>query len=105
MMAKKCVSCGGPVRFVGTKVKDGEICSDCRTHLSLDVYSNRMLYTGAEIQDIIEGFRVKYPEKKGLFSGKEDKFDEVRKYRRLCDEGLITEEEYEAKRRELLGLK
>lgn len=103
-MAKQCASCGKKIRFVGTKVKDGEICADCRTSLSLEVYSNRMQYTGAEIQDIIEGFRVKYPQKKGILGNKDDKFDEVRKYRRLCDEGLITEEEYEAKRRELLEL-
>ena len=103
-MAKDCVSCGGPVRFIGTKVKDGEICAQCRTSISIQVYTDRMQYTGAEIRELIEGYKVMYPEKKGILGNKDDKFDEVRKYRKLCDDGLITEEEYEAKRRQLLEL-
>ena len=30
--------------------------------------------------------------------------DEIRKYKELLDEGIITQEEYDAKRKQLLGL-
>ena len=33
-----------------------------------------------------------------------DKFDEVKKYKELLDSGIISEAEFEAKRKELLGL-
>lgn len=33
-----------------------------------------------------------------------DKFDEIRKYKTLFDEGIISEEEYEQKKKQLLGL-
>jgi Short C-terminal domain len=29
--------------------------------------------------------------------------DTIRKYRQLCDDGIITKEEYEAKKKEILG--
>ena len=34
----------------------------------------------------------------------DDDFEKVRKYRQLYEEGIITEEEYERKRKELLKL-
>ena len=33
-----------------------------------------------------------------------DPVDEIRKYAKLRDDGLITEQEYQAKKKELLGL-
>ncbi len=33
-----------------------------------------------------------------------DSADEIRKYKELCDDGIITEEEFEAKKKQLLGL-
>ena len=35
---------------------------------------------------------------------KTDPTEEIRKYAKLRDDGLITEEEYQAKKKELLGL-
>lgn len=36
--------------------------------------------------------------------GEEDKFDEIKKYKELLDSGIITEEEFNKKKTELLGL-
>ena len=33
-----------------------------------------------------------------------DKFEEIRKYKQLLDENIISEEEFEAKKKELLKL-
>ena len=35
---------------------------------------------------------------------KDDKFDEVKKYKELLENGVITQEEFENKKKELLGL-
>ncbi len=35
---------------------------------------------------------------------KDDKFDEVKKYKELLENGVITQEEFDAKKKELLGL-
>ena len=34
----------------------------------------------------------------------DSRFDEIRKYKQLLDEGIITEEEFQAKKKELLNL-
>ena len=36
--------------------------------------------------------------------GEEDKFDEIKKYKELLDSGIITEEDFNKKKTELLGL-
>ena len=35
---------------------------------------------------------------------KSDAFDEIRKYKQLLDEGIITQEEFDVKKKELLNL-
>ena len=33
-----------------------------------------------------------------------DQADDIRKYKKLLDDGIITQEEFEAKKKELLGM-
>lgn len=33
-----------------------------------------------------------------------DKFEEIKKFKELMDDGIITQEEFETKKRELLGV-
>ena len=44
------------------------------------------------------------PEKPAVHITKDEAFEEIRKYKALLDEGIITEEEFAAKKKELLGL-
>ena len=39
---------------------------------------------------------------KGINEPQIDKFDEIRKYKELLDDGIITQEEFETKKKELL---
>ena len=51
---------------------------------------------------IIKSEEKKKPKK--VAAKKADPTAEIRKYAKLRDDGLITEEEYQAKKKELLGL-
>ena len=39
-----------------------------------------------------------------IFETNSDKTNEIRNYKRLLDDGIITEEEFQAKKKQLLGL-
>jgi len=39
-----------------------------------------------------------------IVSEKSDSVDEIKKYKELLDSGIITQEEFDAKKKELLGL-
>ncbi|WP_245611936.1 SHOCT domain-containing protein [endosymbiont 'TC1' of Trimyema compressum] len=41
--------------------------------------------------------------KSNVTSGTVSVADEIRKYKLLCDEGIITEDEFDAKKKQLLG--
>lgn len=109
-----CSICGNTIRFFKIKIKDGYMCGVCQDKLPLNVYSKKDTYTADELREIIRLGEEHDNAKPDLFQtamnrigkSKEDlsSFDEIREYKKLLDEGLITEEEYEHKRKELLKL-
>lgn len=122
MHSVNCIMCGRKLTLLKTKVKDGYICGGCIGRLPINVYNDRMNYTGAEMLAIAKDFESRsdtyrnghYQSKPGSGEKEEaksaghsedmDEFDKMREYKRLLDEGVITEEEYEKKKKELLGI-
>ena len=122
-MSGKCAVCGNKIAFHATKIKDGNICAACRVALPLKVYNNKEEYTAKQIYEIIHehdgeeprplfcfGDAPRYGEKPKPQAApaapvhERDKYDEIREYKKLLDEGIITEEEFISKKKELLGL-
>ena len=105
-MSGTCKICGGPIRLRGTTIKDGSICVTCRGSLPLNVYSRKEEYTGNQIRQLFEELGVwKEKPSKGLFGRKDDRTGELREYKRMLDEGLITQEDYGRKKAEVLDRK
>lgn len=116
-MPEMCAMCGRKIHLIKTKVKDGFICGGCVDRLSPNLYAAKETYTGAELEKITEEkeaiaaarkynpvpepieipFNIPTPKK-------EDKFTEIEKYKELLDKGIITQEEFDKKKKELLGL-
>ena len=115
-MATMCSVCGSRIRFIKIRIKDGFICGLCQDKLPLKDYNMKSQYTADQIRVIIRLGEERDNAKPDLFQAAilkvtelgskkdSDPFDKVREYKKLLDEGLISEEEYERKRKELLGL-
>lgn len=111
-----CAACGNRIRFLKIRIKDGYICGVCQDKLPLNDYAKKETYTGEEIREIIRRGEERDNAKPDLFQSavsklgrgqeksSDPRFDEVREYKKLLDEGVITEEEFERKKREILGL-
>lgn len=102
-----CSMCGRPIRFIKTKVKDGYICGGCLDRLTPNMYAAKEQYTGPELNEMAAEAERKFREENVSAprrKEKGDKFEEVRKYKELRDEGIISDEEYEKKRKEILEL-
>jgi hypothetical protein len=68
---------------------------------------NAVLFTGAnnyetalKIKELIETFSAKQNNQNNALSAS----DEIRKFKQLLDDGIITDEEFQKKKKELLGL-
>lgn len=108
MAADHCVVCGAKVSIFKSKVKDGYICASCLNQLPPRTYNDKENLTGAEIGAVIESVKKPEPQKRSIFEApaesKMTDFDRIREYKKLLDEGIITEEEFERKKREILKL-
>ena len=49
-------------------------------------------------------FKVRNKDKVKIEDKKKDELDEIRRYKELMDDGVITREEFNLKKKELLGL-
>ena len=120
-MAVKCSMCGRPIHVKKTKVKDGYICGGCVIRITPNMYARREELTGPELEEMIRPIEERADARKhtptpvpvdlpfNVPKGRSedepmDKFEEVRKYKELLDQGIITQEEFDRKKKELLGL-
>lgn len=116
-MSEICAACGKKIHLFKIKIKDGFICGVCQDKLPLNDYMKKEEYDGEQIREIIRLGEERDNAKPDLLQAAiikananiknkndPDKFDEISKYKKLLDEGIITEEEYEKKKKELLGL-
>lgn len=111
-MPVPCAVCGKNIRLFKIRIKDGFICGPCQNRLPMNDYNRKEELTSQEIREIIRLGEERDNSKPDLFQAAvsklsnsgDSRFDQVREFKRLLDEGIISEEEYEAKRKELLGL-
>lgn len=110
-MSHICAVCGKKIPLFKIKIKDGYICGPCENRMPLNDYMRRAELTGEEVRRIIEEGEKRDNAKPDLFQQammkiqkSSDPVEKVRQYKQLYDEGIITEEEYERKRKELLDL-
>lgn len=115
-MSEICAACGKKIRLFKIKIKDGFICGVCQDKLPLNDYMKKEDYDGEQIREIIRLGEERDNAKPDMLqaaimkvsalqnSKKSDKFEEIRKYRQLCDDGVISEEEFKKKKKELLEL-
>lgn len=110
--------CGRKIHLIKTRVKDGFICGGCLDRLSPNLYAQKDELTGQELEEAtrkkeaIASARkynpvpvpVTLPFNVPDAPSNNDKFVEIEKYKELLDKGIITEEEFERKKKELLGL-
>jgi hypothetical protein len=118
-MGKLCLGCGkamgGLIGAYGVKLLYGEVCLTCNKKLS--VIPNSQFLTPTQIKDVISG-RVRKEDVKvssnfahpgeasmgSASAGKMTPVEEIRGYKAMLDDGLITQEEYEVLKKRLLGL-
>lgn len=118
-MPKFCSVCGAKIRLFPVKIKDDIICGPCGNRLPQKYYNikeeldvgqiKRIIKEGEDYDnsrpDMIQEALATYRDRKRAEEQEpEDKYEAVRKYKQLYEDGIITEEEYERKRKELLGL-
>ena len=110
-MSQICAVCGKKIPLFKIKIKDGYICGPCENRMPLNDYMRKSELTGEEVRRIIEEGEKRDNAKPDLFQQammkiqkSNDPVEKVRQYKQLYDEGIITEEEYERKRKELLEL-
>lgn len=116
-MSENCKMCGRKIHLIKTRVRDGFICGGCVDRLTPNLYATKEQYTGAELEEIIRKKEAVADARKHTpvpvpvtlpfdvpSGGGGDKFEQVRKWKELLDDGIITEEEFERKKKELLDL-
>lgn len=121
-MTYYCAICGNRINLFKVKIKDGFICGPCGNRLPQKYYNIKEDLDGEQLKmivkwgedydnsrpDMIQQALIKYQEtvsKKNSKEREDDEFAQVRHYKQLYDDGIITEEEYECKRKEILKLR
>jgi len=112
-MGKSCLGCGkamgGIVGAYGVRLLYGEVCLTCNKKLS-SIPNNQFL-TPTQIKDIISG-RVNKEDVKvssnfvgpGDAPSKLSAAEEIRQHKELLDDGIITQEEFDAVKKRLLNI-
>jgi hypothetical protein len=113
-MGKTCIGCGkamgGVIGAYGVKLLYGEVCLTCNK--KLNSIPNYQFLTPTQIKDVITG-KVKKEDVRIScdFSRPGDAVakppspaEEIRQYKELLDDGIITREEFEAVKKRLMNI-
>ena len=112
-MGKTCLGCGKPIGgMIGAfsvRLFYGEVCLTCNKKLSSIPNSNFL--TPAQITDVISGKASKedivassdFTESSSMTSKKKSSAEEIREYKGLLDDGIITQEEFETVKKRLMN--
>jgi hypothetical protein len=113
-MGKKCLGCGkalgGMIGAYSVRLLYGEVCLTCNK--KLNVIPNYQYLTPTQMKDIISG-TVKKEDVKvssnfvtpGEHTSKQPSpAEEIRQYKELLDEGIITQEEFETVKKRLMNI-
>ena len=113
IMGKTCIGCGkttgGVLGAYTVKLLYGEVCLTCNK--KLNTIPNYQFLTPTQIKDVISG-NVKKEDIKapshfthpGSAPAQQTPVEEIRQYKALLDEGIITQEEFDTVKRRILGL-
>ena len=113
-MGNKCIGCGKPMGGMlgayGVRLLYGEVCLTCNK--KLNVIPNYQFLTPSQMKDILSGELKKEDVKvSSNFVSPGDappnqssSADEIRKYKGLLDEGIITQEEFEAVKKRIMNI-
>ena len=112
MRSESCAVCSRKIGLFKTKIKDGYICGGCLGKIPASVYEKKEDYTGSQIAEITSGFEARvdtyanghYGSKPAPKADEEDPFVLIKKYKELLDAGVITQEEFNRKKSELIKL-
>jgi len=114
-MGKSCIGCGkamgGLLGAYGVKILYGEVCLTCNK--KLNTIQGYQYLTPTQVRDVISGrvqkHEVRVPSQfvhpsdasptKQLSSA-----DEIRKYKALLDDGVISQEEFDAVKKRLMNI-
>ena len=117
-MVRYCAVCGNRIKLFPVKIKDDVICGPCGNRLPQVYYNIKETLDGEQLRiiiktvedndnarpDMIQQALDTYRSSRAQEKPSEDKYEAVRRYKQLLDEGIITEEEFERKKKELLDL-
>ncbi|WP_101844912.1 DUF4429 domain-containing protein [Halobacillus sp. Marseille-P3879] len=67
-------------------------------------FTKKELNQAKELKQLIESLQNEYYSSQRQISGQSSDADELRKYKELLDDGIITAEEFNSKKKDLLGL-
>lgn len=99
-MAKTCVKCGKPIPFLeGKRHPDGMYCNQC----DIEAFINKNCCS-QEFMDQVKKDAAKLTAEKKVAEQQPSPVDEIKKYKALLDEGIISQEDFDAKKKQLLGL-
>ncbi|MDR3075417.1 MAG: SHOCT domain-containing protein [Candidatus Methanoplasma sp.] len=113
MVRTNCLGCGKPLGgfldAYSSKLMYGEVCLTCNKKLAS--IPNYQFLRPEQINDIIKG-KVKKSEvnpSPQFFSGpdqskKQSPAEEIRQYKELLDDGIITKEEFDAVKKRIMNL-
>lgn len=109
-----CGICKEETKAISYKTKDGLICSICMEHLPMKLFNKTQDYTCEDLANIAKSYdlpdnfrRASYGEPRKATEKPvqtPDPFVLMEKYKDLLDKGIITQEEFNLKKKELLGL-
>lgn len=115
-MGKTCLGCGKPMGGIigayGVRVLYGEVCLTCNK--KLNVIPSYQYLTPSQIKDVISGRVSKADVRAQAHIASSDAghskpaslspAEEIRQYKELYDDGIISHEEFEAVKKRLLNI-
>ena len=101
---------GGLIGAYGVRLLYGEVCLSCNK--KLNVIPNYQYLTPTQMKDVMSGkvsmaevkpqTHLSHPE--GPAPSQTPPAEEIRQYKQLLDEGIISQEEFEAVKRRLMNI-
>ena len=110
----KCLGCGkslgGVLDGFRSRIMAGDVCLSCKK--KIETVPNYQYLSQDQIKDLVNGVirpdeavvSMSSPVMSASVAPVDTVPEQIRQYKELCDDGIITMEEFEEKKRQLLGL-
>lgn len=104
-MAKKCVKCGKTIPFLeGKRHPEGMYCTQCDIEDFVARNCSSKEFMEQVRKDAAPTTAATLVQSKRQSEPQPSPVDELRKCKALLDDGIISQEEFESKKKQLLGL-